>query len=62
MFAQDLGVRQYLWRAVDQNGNVLDVLVQSRRHAKAAKHVFGKLMRKTRVPAAAFCRRPPRNW
>jgi putative transposase len=25
------GRRQYLWRAVDQNGNVLDILVTSRR-------------------------------
>ena len=30
------GTIHYLWRAVDQHGNVLDVLVQSRRHAVAA--------------------------
>jgi putative transposase len=29
--------QHYLWRAIDQNGNVLDILVQSRRNAKAAK-------------------------
>lgn len=29
------GQKQWLWRAVDQNGFVLDVLVQSRRNAKA---------------------------
>jgi putative transposase len=34
----------YLWRAVDQHGNVLDVLVQSRRNAKAAKRFFRKLL------------------
>ena len=37
--------RKYLWRSVFQDGNVLDVLVQSRRNAKASKRFFGKLMR-----------------
>jgi putative transposase len=31
------GERQYLWRAVDQDGHVLDILVQSRRNKTAAK-------------------------
>ena len=35
----------YLWRAVDQNGVVLDILVQSRRSAKAAKRLFCKLLK-----------------
>jgi putative transposase len=35
----------YLWRAVDQHGIVLDVLVQSRRNAKAAKRFFRKLLK-----------------
>ena len=39
------GITQYLWRAVDQHGNVLDVLVQSRRNAKAAKRFFRKLLK-----------------
>ncbi len=34
----------YLWRAVDQHGNVLDVLVQSRRHAVAAINFFRRLL------------------
>ena len=38
------GITHYLWRAVDQDGNVLDVLVQSRRDAKAAKRFFRKLL------------------
>jgi putative transposase len=38
------GRRQYLWRAVDQNGNVLDILVTSRRDAKAATRFFRKLL------------------
>jgi putative transposase len=45
------GQRQYLWRAVDSDGNVLDVLVQSRRNGKAAKRFMAKLMKKQcRVP------------
>jgi putative transposase len=40
------GRRQYLWRAVDQDGNVLDILVQPRRDAKAAKRFFRKLLTK----------------
>jgi putative transposase len=42
------GQRQYLWRAVDQDGNVLDILVQSRRNTKAAKRFLAKLMKKQR--------------
>jgi putative transposase len=34
----------YLWRAVDQDGNVLDILVTSRRDAKAATRFFPKLL------------------
>jgi putative transposase len=39
------GVRHYLWRAVDQDGVCLDVLVQRRRNAKAAKKFFRKLLK-----------------
>ncbi|GHO62821.1 hypothetical protein KSC_017130 [Ktedonobacter sp. SOSP1-52] len=39
------GKRHYLWRAVDQHGNVLHILVQSRRHKKAAKRFFRKLLK-----------------
>ncbi len=39
------GKRHYLWRAVDQDGNVLDILVQSRRNKKAAKRFFRKLLK-----------------
>jgi hypothetical protein len=37
--------RYYLWRAVDQDGNVLDILVQRRRDKKAAKKFFRKLLK-----------------
>ena len=39
------GAQRYLWRAVDQHGNVLDILVQSRRNAVAAKRFFRKLLK-----------------
>jgi len=39
------GRRHYLWRAVDQDNNVLDILVQSRRNKKAAKKFFRKLLK-----------------
>src|SRR5918911_2567938 len=35
----------YLWRAVDQHGVVLDILVQERRNATAAKRFFKRLLR-----------------
>ncbi len=39
------GQRRYWWRAVDQNGTVLDILVTSRRDAKAATRFFRKLLK-----------------
>ena len=39
------GTIHYLWRAVDQHGNVLDVLVQSRRNALAAIKFFRRLLK-----------------
>jgi putative transposase len=40
------GRKHWLWRAVDQHGFVLDILVQSRRAAKAAKRLLRKLLKK----------------
>ncbi len=37
--------RHYLWRAVDQDGHVLDILVQRRRDKQAAKKFFRKLLK-----------------
>ncbi len=45
MFIKINGKQQYLWRAVDQDGIVLDILVQSRRNKKAAKRFFRKLLK-----------------
>jgi putative transposase len=39
------GQVHYLWRAVDQDGEVLDILVQSRRDKKAAKKFLRKLLK-----------------
>ena len=39
------GHKHYLWRAVDQDGFVPDVLVQSRRDAQAAKRLLRKLLK-----------------
>jgi len=36
---------RYLWRAVDQDGDVLDILVQRHRDKKAAKKFFRKLLK-----------------
>ena len=47
------GVKPWLWRAVDQTGIVLDVLVQSRRGQRAAKRLLRKLLkRQGRAPRA----------
>ena len=40
------GKKRWLWRAVDQNGFVLDVLVQSRLDTKAAKRLMRKLLKR----------------
>ena len=40
------GKTHWLWRAVDQHGIVLDVLVQSRRNATAAKRLLRKLLKR----------------
>ena len=45
VFVTIQGRRHYLWRAVDQDGDVLDILVQSRRDCRAAKRFFRKLLK-----------------
>jgi len=45
VFVTIRGERQFLWRAVDQDGDVIDILVQSRRDRKAAKRFFRKLLK-----------------
>src|ERR1700733_2775646 len=45
VFIRIRGVLHYLWRAVDQHGVVLDILVQERRNGAAAKRFFRRLLR-----------------
>ena len=45
VFLKINGQVHYLWRAVDQDGDVLDILVQSRRDKKAAQKFFRKLLK-----------------
>ena len=39
------GKQHYLWRAVDQDGEVVDVFLQARRDGTAAKRFFKRLLR-----------------
>jgi len=45
VFIRISGVQHYLWRAVDQDGNVLDILVQSRRDKAAATKFLRRLLK-----------------
>ncbi|MEV5010401.1 IS6 family transposase [Streptomyces sp. NPDC055692] len=49
VFVKINGEQKYLWRAVDQDGNVLDILLQSRRDKAAVRRFFRRLMRKIRA-------------
>ena len=46
MVVRIAGERMYLWRAVDHEGEVLDMLVQSRRDSRAALRLMRKLLKK----------------
>ena len=54
MFVSINGKRMYLWRAVDSEGEVLDILVQSRRNKTAALKLMRKLMKKQGFIPDAF--------
>ncbi len=54
MFISINGKRMYLWRAVDSEGEVLDILVQSRRNKKAARKLMRKLLKKQGFVPDAF--------
>jgi len=45
VFVKIQGKQHYLWRAVDQDGDVVDVFLQRRRDGKAAKRFFKRLLR-----------------
>ena len=46
LFVKIQGRQQYLWRAVDEDGDLLDILVQSRRNRLAATRFFRKLLKR----------------
>jgi putative transposase len=46
VFLRINGQRQCLWRAIDQDGNVIDILVQARRDRCAAERFFRRLLRR----------------
>jgi putative transposase len=54
VFVRIQGVQHYLWRAIDQDGDVVDVFLQRRRDGRAAKCFFKRLPRisKTQKPVA----------
>ena len=45
VFVRIQGQQYYLWRAVDQDGEVVDVYLQARRDGKAAKRFFKRLLK-----------------
>ena len=45
LFVNIQGRQQYLWRAVDQDGDVIDILVQSRRDRRAAERFLRRLLK-----------------
>jgi putative transposase len=45
VFVKIQGKQHYLWRAVDQDGEVVDVLLQARRDGNAAKRFFSRLLK-----------------
>lgn len=47
VFLKIKGLRHYLWRAVDEKGAVIDILVQPKRDRFAAERFFRKLLRRT---------------
>ncbi|MCS5581989.1 MAG: IS6 family transposase, partial [Pseudomonadales bacterium] len=49
VFIKIQGKQSYLWRAVDQDGEVVDVFLQTRRDAKAAKRFFKRMLKKYKV-------------
>ena len=45
LFVKIQGRQQYLWLAVDEDGGVIDILVQARRNRRAADRFFRKLLK-----------------
>jgi putative transposase len=48
VFIKINGVQHYLWRAVDQDGEIVDIYLQKRRDGKTAKRFFKRLLKKNK--------------
>jgi putative transposase len=62
VFIKINGERKYLWRAVDQDGNVLDLLVQNRRDKTAAKRFFRRLLKTAGAVPRVVVTDKPRSY
>ncbi len=62
VFIRINGVVHDLWRAVDQHGAVLDLLVQDRRNGAAAKRFFKRLLRGLRFKPRRLVTDGPRSY
>ncbi len=56
------GRPQYLWWAVDQDGDVIDILVQPRRDRRAAERFFRKLLKGQGHPPRRLITDKPRSY
>lgn len=56
------GVQHWLWRAVDQRGHVLDVLVQRRRDRHAAKRLLRELLKRQGRPPRVLITDKPGSY
>ena len=61
VFVSIAGKRMYLWRAVDSEGEVLDILVQSRRNKKDALKLMRKCQRRSKISPPGRSKTSPLN-
>jgi len=54
MYVEVGGVGHWLWRAVDDKGNVLDVFLQEHRDTQAAKSFFQRMLGEYDVPEVIY--------
>src|SRR5690348_11388471 len=62
MVVRIAGERMYLWRAVDHEGEVLDMLVQRRRDCRAAMRLMRKLLKKQGFAPKLLVTDKPRSY
>jgi len=60
--SENRGVQHDLWRAVDQDGVVLDILVQDRRDSNAAKRFFRRLLKGLQYVPRVIVTDKPRSY